>query len=138
MHDSQHLKAVQPSVGPDFEVKEIHVQNGDLIKAIVWDTVGGERYQALAPAFYRHAFGALVVFDLTDHTSFKKVSRWINEVKSKADKGCEIVLIGNKVDLCTSEKVTKEIKPQPKQPVDYSAFTPKNTSNLVCAATKSP
>ena len=40
----------------------------------VQDTAGQERYHALGPIYYRDSHGAIVVYDITDEDSFKKVS----------------------------------------------------------------
>ena len=37
------------------------------------DTAGQERYHALGPIYYRDSHGAVVVYDITDEDSFKKV-----------------------------------------------------------------
>ena len=52
----------------------------------MWDTSGEERYRALASVWYRHAMGALVVFDLTDADSFKSVPNWIEVLLSSCHK----------------------------------------------------
>ena len=72
------------------------------MKAMIWDTMGCEKFNSVATTVYRKALGAIVCFDLTSHKSFKAVSKWINEVKDKASKDCQIILVGNKADLCNS------------------------------------
>lgn len=41
-----------PTIGVDFKVKEIIINN-DKIKLGIWDTAGMERYRVMTPSFYR-------------------------------------------------------------------------------------
>lgn len=43
--------------------------------------------------------GALLVYDVTEPRSFGNLSKWITELRSKADPDIIIMLVGNKVDL---------------------------------------
>lgn len=72
---------------------------GKIIKAQIWDTAGQERYRAITSAYYRGAFGALIVYDVTKPSSFENVSRWLKELRDHADSNIVIMLIGNKTDL---------------------------------------
>ena len=50
-------------------------------------------------SFYDGAVGAFVVFDLTNRPSFDSLQNWVNIVKEQASQYCQIVILGNKVDL---------------------------------------
>ena len=64
-------------LGALFLTKKIAV--GDyFVKFEIWDTAGQERYHALTPMYYRNANAAVVVFDVTNKTSFEKARRWYN------------------------------------------------------------
>ncbi len=65
----------------------------------IWDTAGQERYHALAPIYYRDAEGALLVYDITDATSFEKAKKWAAELKTVVGEGMVITIAGNKSDL---------------------------------------
>jgi GTPase SAR1 family protein len=52
-------------VGIDFTSKYIEKEN-TLLMLNITDTAGQEKYQAMAPNFFRSAIGALLVFDVTD------------------------------------------------------------------------
>jgi len=41
----------------------------------------------------------VIVYDVTNNSSFLKVKEWVAEVKEKCDRPCAIVVVGNKVDL---------------------------------------
>nr|ABF70059.1 GTP-binding protein, putative [Musa acuminata] len=57
------------------------------------------RYRAITSAYYRGAVGALLVYDVTRHTTFENVSRWLRELRDHTDPNIIIMLIGNKSDL---------------------------------------
>ncbi|RRT46370.1 hypothetical protein B296_00053577 [Ensete ventricosum] len=56
-------------------------------------------YRAITSAYYRGAVGALLVYDVTIHTTFENVSRWLRELKDHTDPNIIVMLIGNKSDL---------------------------------------
>jgi small GTP-binding protein len=58
-----------------FLTKKIQI-NGYTIKFEIWDTAGQERYHALTPMYYRNANAAVVVFDVTNSTSFERAQKW--------------------------------------------------------------
>ena len=41
------------------------------------DTAGQEKYNAVAPVYYRDAVGAIIVYDITSTESFEKVKKWV-------------------------------------------------------------
>ncbi len=48
------------------------------------DTAGQERYQSLAPLYYRGSHAAAVVYDVTIRESFVKAQFWIDELQRNA------------------------------------------------------
>jgi small GTP-binding protein len=72
---NQQLVDCSFKLGALFLTKKISV--GDyFVKFEIWDTAGQERYHALTPMYYRNANAAIVVFDITNKTSFEKARRW--------------------------------------------------------------
>ncbi|CAA7404582.1 unnamed protein product [Spirodela intermedia] len=86
------------TIGVEFATRTLRVE-GKVIKAQIWDTAGQERYRAITSAYYRGAYGALLVYDVTKPTTFENVSRWLKELRDHADSNIVIMLIGNKTDL---------------------------------------
>eukprot|EP01084_Bolivina_argentea_P085713 154932_1 len=63
------------TIGADFLTKEIPV--GDKLVSIqVWDTAGQERFASLGVAFYRGADAVILVYDVSDITSFENLTKW--------------------------------------------------------------
>lgn len=86
------------TIGVEFATKSLTV-DAKVIKAQIWDTAGQERYRAITSAYYRGAVGALLVYDVTRHTTFENVSRWLKELRDHTDPNIVVMLIGNKSDL---------------------------------------
>ena len=72
----------------------------DKIKTHIWDTAGQEYFSAIISTYYRGIAGAVIVFDVTNRESFKKVSFWLNEIKKRGTPNFTpvLILVGNKID----------------------------------------
>ena len=51
------------------------------LELAIWDTAGQERFHALGPIYYRDAEAALLVYDITDADSFRRVQTWVHELQ---------------------------------------------------------
>lgn len=58
--------------------------------------------------YYRGAVGALLVYDISKHSTYENVSRWLKELRDHADSNIVIMLVGNKSDLRHLRAVTTE------------------------------
>ena len=88
------------TIGLDFRLKTIHLENNKKVKVQIWDTAGQDRFLAITKNYYRGANGILLVFDVTDKTSFDHIKNWIEEAPEKII----IYLVGNKID-CTNNRI---------------------------------
>jgi Ras-related protein Rab-21 len=84
--------------------KDIYVESMR-VSLDIWDTAGQERHRAIASNYYRKAQGALVVFDISNRDSFKRVRDWINELSQQCRGGVSLLVVGNKSDLETQRQV---------------------------------
>jgi len=92
------------TIGVEFGHKTIKVDD-KVIKAQIWDTAGQERFKALTRGYYRGALGALLVYSITNRVSFHNSETWLEELKTHADPGIIIMLVGNKSDLSSLREV---------------------------------
>lgn len=76
------------------------------IKLEIWDTAGQERYRSIVPFYYKNASIILIVFDITDETSFKDAKYWIDNISKNTFNNPFVVLIGNKKDLDYKRKIS--------------------------------
>lgn len=100
-HDNE-----QSTVNANFLVRDIQV-NGATVRLNLWDTAGQERFRALAPNYYRGAKGAVIVYDITDRSSFARVVSWVKELSVQADKDICICIAGNKCDRESERQIPK-------------------------------
>uniref|UniRef100_A0AC35U7J4 Ras-related protein Rab-7a n=1 Tax=Rhabditophanes sp. KR3021 TaxID=114890 RepID=A0AC35U7J4_9BILA len=92
------------TIGADFLTKDVRIEDR-LVTMQIWDTAGQERFQSLGVAFYRGADCCVLVYDVTDASSFKQLDAWRDEFLIQANprnaENFPFVLIGNKTDLPT-------------------------------------
>ena len=87
------------TIGIDFNVKIVNVNEDTKIKLQIWDTCGQERFRALTRSYYRNANAIIIVYDITSRKSFDNAKIWIKEVEQYLDPGVLPILVGNKTDL---------------------------------------
>ncbi|CAH8509420.1 unnamed protein product [Schistosoma turkestanicum] len=87
------------TVGTDLKLHEMRL-NGELIKLYIWDTAGTERFKNhMCPSYFRHAQGALIVYDISCPKSFEELNSWIKMIEQHSGSRLIKVIIGNKTDL---------------------------------------
>jgi Ras-related protein Rab-1A len=86
------------TIGVDFKIKTIEL-DGKTIKLQLWDTAGQERFRTITSSYYRGTNGVVLVYDVTDITSFNSIKQWLSEVERYASPNTLKLLIGNKSDL---------------------------------------
>ena len=92
-------KRYEETIGVEFQVKTFKI-NDTITKIEIWDTAGSERFASITKNYYRGAQGVLIVYDVTNKSSFDKVESWYNEIKNCTNQDeIAILLIGNKCDL---------------------------------------
>ncbi|XP_063983673.1 ras-related protein Rab-37 isoform X2 [Diachasmimorpha longicaudata] len=94
------------TVGIDFRNKVVTV--GDTrIKLQIWDTAGQERFRSVTHAYYRDAHALLLLYDVTNKTSYDNIRAWLGEIREYAQNDVVIMLLGNKAD-CGPERMVKK------------------------------
>ena len=98
----------QCTIKSEFQTKTLNINNQEQAKLTIWDTCGDEKFRAITRQYYRDAQGILLVFDVTERTSFDNIQNWYNEIKENAPKDTVIILVANKTDLIKERKVSIE------------------------------
>jgi len=75
---------------------------------VIWDTAGQERFHALGPIYYRDADAALLVYDITDTDSFKRIQGWVRELRKMVGGEIQLSIAGNKLDLERQRVVSRQ------------------------------
>ncbi|XP_060599667.1 ras-related protein Rab-37-like isoform X2 [Ruditapes philippinarum] len=93
------------TVGIDFRNKVVEV-DGTKVKLQIWDTAGQERFRSVTHAYYRDANALLLLYDVTNKSSFDNIRAWLTEINEYAQEDVVIMLLGNKSDMA-SERIIK-------------------------------
>ncbi|XP_030372194.1 ras-related protein Rab-26 isoform X2 [Scaptodrosophila lebanonensis] len=86
---------------------KVVVVDGTRVKLQIWDTAGQERFRSVTHAYYRDAHALLLLYDVTNKTTYDNIRAWLGEIREYAQEDVVIVLIGNKADCGSSERQVK-------------------------------
>ncbi|CAN0376369.1 unnamed protein product, partial [Ectocarpus sp. 12 AP-2014] len=90
------------TVGADYAMKDVSLENGQQVRLQLWDIAGQDRFAKLTRAYFRRAKGAVVVCDVTREGTFDAIVRWKEEIDLWCqNEGCDlpVYLFANKSDL---------------------------------------
>ena len=96
------------TIGLDYKLKYVQLENGEKIKVQLWDTAGQDRYRTIAKNYYKGSHGILLLYDVTKINSFENIREWIQNIKEEVYEKAIIFLIGNKIDKTGERKITTE------------------------------
>ncbi|OHT03287.1 Ras-related protein RABA5a [Tritrichomonas foetus] len=85
-----------PTLGAGFRSQELNLNDQDYMFQ-VWDTAGQDTFRETTSVYCRGAKAAMIVFDLTNKSSFDDIPEWIETLYSKQP-NIPIVIAGNKSD----------------------------------------
>ena len=92
------------TIGSDMFHKMVLLKDGRACSLQIWDFGGQERFRFLLDQFVRGAFGAFLMYDLTQRTSFNNLPEWEAFLR-QYDITLPIILLGGKYDLEDSIEV---------------------------------
>jgi Ras-related protein Rab-8A len=101
--DDSFTSSFITTIGIDFKIKSIAIGESK-VKLQIWDTAGQERFRTITTAYYRGAMGILLVYDVSDESSFANVRNWMRQIEQNAAENVNRILIGNKADIDPSER----------------------------------
>jgi len=93
-----------PTGGLEVSTRGLPFQETCTVQAQIWDCSGKERP---ATVYFKNAVGALLVYDITDRTSFEHVPKLVTEIQQNCHVGVALVLVGNKCDKEELRVITK-------------------------------
>ena len=96
------------SIGVDFKSKQVEIDER-LIKLQIWDTAGHEKFRTITTSYYKSAHAIIILYDITDLSSFEHIKNWMVEVDKFAKQGVLRVIAGNKKDMEDKRQVTTEM-----------------------------
>lgn len=84
------------------------VSNGKNIDIQLWDTAGQEEYHSLAPIYFKDAHAALLVYSVTDATSFDRMMQWKNELVMARGENIKLIIAANKIDMVSQRVISQQ------------------------------
>jgi Ras-related protein Rab-8A len=106
--DDSFTSSFITTIGIDFKIKSILCDDYK-VKLQIWDTAGQERFRTITTAYYRGAMGILLVYDVSEESSFANVRNWMRQIDQNAAENVNRILIGNKSDVDASERVSSSL-----------------------------
>ena len=95
------------TIGVDFKLKIIKLDNGEEIKIQIWDTAGQDRYRTITKSYIRGAHGIILIYDVTSRKSFEGIQSWVKQIKDQVSSKVCVALVANKID-----KEKREVSPE--------------------------
>ena len=93
-------EGVMPTIGIDSLIQVCQLPDGSIITVKIMDTAGQERYDSVSSSYYKKADCCLLVYDITDYSSFDKIKNYyIPKIKENGQSTKKVILLGNKTDL---------------------------------------
>lgn len=120
------------TIGAAFRTHTLNVVS-QIVKLQIWDTAGQERYNALVPMYIRDADAVIMVFDITNGQTLKRIKDvWLDMIRKYEVAKCQYYIVGNKKDISDiknnvkikmevneyieSERVKKQMAPASEKP----------------------
>ena len=97
----------QLTIGVEFGEKNIKYNN-KTYQLQLWDTAGQEQFRSITRAYFKNSVCALVLYDITNKSTFENVKQWIEDCTNYMPKNGYIILVGNKCDLEEKREVSKD------------------------------
>ena len=101
-----------------------------MIKLQIYDFSGQKKFSSVINPYYKKSDGILLVFDITQESSFIALNDWITIIKEKAPQA-NIILVGQKCDLfervISEEKITELTE---EFGIEYFETSAKNDYNI--------
>ena len=95
------------STGIDLITTSIKIE-GKSFKIQIWDTAGQEKYRAMTKNLFLKTQGIVIIFDISNETSFINLKSWMNDIKEECSADIPMILVGNKSDLVDKRVIDKE------------------------------
>ncbi|KAH0792388.1 Ras family protein [Histomonas meleagridis] len=105
--EGKFAPGTQSTIGIDYYTYNTTIENQP-IKMMLWDTAGQERFYTIVKSYYRAAVGCVLVYDITNRSSFEQLPKWLKDATVEADPHCSFILVGNKVDLSSKRTVSSQ------------------------------
>ena len=114
----------KPTLGANILRKNLVFKNSNVkVRLIVWDLAGQEKYRVVRSMYFQGCEGALLVYDVTRHSTLESIdSKWLRDFKKYVKSQGAFVLIGNKIDLKDQRAIHTERGKELASRINASSF----------------
>ena len=95
------------TVGIDYKLKNVTLDNDRVVKTQIWDTAGQERYKTITKSYIKGANGIILIYDVTNNNSFEGIKNWIKQIKDTVNSRVCVALVANKIDKENERVISK-------------------------------
>uniref|UniRef100_A0A6B2LJ50 Uncharacterized protein n=1 Tax=Arcella intermedia TaxID=1963864 RepID=A0A6B2LJ50_9EUKA len=75
----------------------------------LWDIDLNHKFRTISTVYFRNSKGFVIMYDITQQTSFDNVLNWLNEIKRRTDSDEYVLfLVGTKSDLSNERVISAE------------------------------
>ena len=119
------------TVGIDFKVKTVTIKDKQY-KLFFYDTTGQERFRSLSFNIIKNAHGIILMYDITNKSSFNSIPEWIKNIKESKGEDFPMILCGNKIDKEDERVITREESEELSNEyvIDFFEISNKNGINI--------
>ena len=97
-----------PAIGYNSNDTNYNLPDGTTVKVKIYDNGGQERFNSLTNTFYNKVDSCILVYDITNKTSFEKCTYFSESIRERSKNGINVFLIGNKLDYNEYRQVSIE------------------------------
>ncbi|KAL3853525.1 hypothetical protein ACJMK2_017060 [Sinanodonta woodiana] len=112
--NNSYRRDYKMTIGVDFALKVIKWSDNQNIKLQLWDIAGQERFTSMTRVYYKDAHACIVMFDLTQRTTFQNAVKWKKDLDTKCTlkdgSFVPCLLLANKCDLSSRDVEQGEIE----------------------------
>ena len=100
-------KDYKATIGTSIYKKECTFEGLDSrVRFVIWDLAGQPQFKRIRPSYLSNSGAGILVFDVTNRTSFENIRNWYREITESAPQDIFLILVGNKIDLKESRVVS--------------------------------
>ncbi|KAI3891229.1 hypothetical protein MKW98_007534 [Papaver atlanticum] len=121
-------KNYEPTIGVEVHPLDFTSNHG-IIRFYCWDIAGQEKSGDLRDGYFIHANCAIIMFDVTAHSTYKNVRAWYRDLRRVCG-DIPIVLCGNKVDVKKRQVKAKQVTFHRKKNLQYYEISTKRNYNF--------
>eukprot|EP00796_Vickermania_ingenoplastis_P000914 gene914-541_t len=102
---SSYPKNYLMTMGCDFVVKEVTLDEETTVELSLFDVAGQKLYDTMTQTYLDHVSAFILVYDISNKTTFETCKRWVTKARN-SKKDMMGFLIANKMDLADKAEVT--------------------------------